>query len=446
MADRQERSVGLWVALSVLSVLIVLLLMRLPSELTGSRPTDDAMGSAPAVASVAASIDLVSCAPASSVAPVHVDTHTPKRSDEVDTIPFAVEIGGVAAHRAGYAVGLKREAKEGTVAEVLMLDEHGRRTAVLSLGPLRGDVGPPMLAAKGEHLIASVLEPNASGIARRMVAIRDGKSYWGAEFELGRTESFGADLVVGPDDTFIVYDDLVQDGKRSQISLRSVTTRDAKANRKPHVLSAPGIDAEMPRMVERAGGYWLAYVARGRAEDKPVRVQGGAKPTGRYAAEAIEPSRIEIIPLDEEARPQGEARAVTPLRGHVLAYDLKAVADDGLLIAWRDDDTPSGSGGGELNVLRIDLSGVGERQLVVRDDIGAGVPQLVGSWLAYANRRDELRMAHLDDRGLVGDSLARPSLFPRAQWLVGRGDDILLVQPRGTGVEFSLLRCRQLSR
>ncbi|MFP6685644.1 MAG: hypothetical protein VB934_13065, partial [Polyangiaceae bacterium] len=213
------------------------------------------------------------------------------------------------------------------------------------------------------------------------------------------------------------------------------------------VLSAPGIDAEMPRMVERAGGYWLAYVARGRVEEEPVRGgQAGAKPTGRYAAEAIEPSRIEIIHLDEEARPQGEARAVTPLGGHVLAYDLKAVADDGLLIAWRDDDTPSGSGGGELNVLRIDLSGVGERQLVVRDDIGAGVPQLVGSWLAYANRRDELRLAHLDDRGLVGDSPAGPSLFPRAQWLVGRGDDILLAHPRGTGVEFSLLRCRQLSR
>jgi hypothetical protein len=327
-----------------------------------------------------------------------------------------------------------------------MLDEHGNRSAVLSLGRLRGDVGPPILAAKGEHLMASLLEPNASGMARRMVAIRNGKSYWGLEFELGRTESFGADFVVGPEVTFIAYDDLVEDGQRSQISLRSVTTRDAKSTSKARVLSAAGIDAEMPRIVERAGGYWLAYVARGLVEDEAVRAQGGTKPTGRYAAEAIEPSRIEILRLDEEARPQGEARAVTPQGGHVLAYELKAVADDGLLIAWRDDDTPSGSGGGELQVLRIDLSGVGERQLVVRDDIGAGVPQWVGTWLAYANRQDELRLAPLDERGLLGNSPAKPSLFPRAQWLVGRGEDILLAHPRGTGVEFSLLRCRQPSR
>ena len=441
MADRQERSVGLWVALSVLSVLIVLLLMRLPSELTGGRPTFDATGTATAMASTAPPADFVSCAPASSAPAVHVDTHTPKRSDEVDTIPFAVEIGGVAAHRGGYAVGLKREVKDGTMAEVLMLDEHGSHAGVLSLGRLRGDVGPPILAAMGDQLMASVLEPNASGIAGRLVAIRDGKTHWGMEFELGRTESFGADLVVGPDETFIVYDDLVEDGKRSQISLRSVTTGDAKANGKPRVLSAPGVDAEMPRLVARAGGYWLAYVSRGRAAGEPLPAQGGAKPTGRYAAEAIEPSRIEILRLDKEARPQGEARAVTPLGGHVLAYDLKAVADDGLLLAWRDDDTPSGSGGGELSVLRIDLSGAGERQLVVRDDIGAGVPQLIGTWLAYANRRDELRLAHLDDRGLIGNSPARPSLFARAQWLVGRGEDILLAHPRGTGVEFSLLRC-----
>jgi hypothetical protein len=444
--ERERRSAGSWVALALAACVAVLLLSRLPIELRGgavSAPT--ASTSASSAATVGSAAPTIICQPVPSTKALRVGQVAAKPEEDAAPALFAVEIGGATTHAGGFAVALKRAIDGGATAEVLLLGERGQSLGVVSLGRLRADVGPPIIAAAGAHILAAVLEPNASGMARRVVAIRDGKAHWGAEIALSRAESFGADMLVGKDETLLVYDDVQGDDPRSRILLSRVASRDAKAVALPRVLSRDAIDAETPRLLKRDGGYWLVYVARLVAGQAEPKGEAGQRATGRYAAESIEPSRIEVLRLDESGAPVGEARPVTPVAGHVLAYDVRTAADGGLRIAWRDDDTPSGSSGGELNVVLVDTSGAGERERVTDEDIGAGAPQWIGSWLAFASGGDLLRLARVDGHGRLETPPIQAPTLGRAQLLVARGDDLLMAQPEGAGIALRLTRC-QLSR
>ncbi len=173
-------------------------------------------------------------------------------------------------------------------------------------------------------------------------------------------------------------------------------------------------------------------------------------------------------PLDETGALTATPRAVTPKNGHVLAYDLTLGEDDGLILAFRDDDTPSGSIGGRISAVLVRLGGASEPRVLVGGDrdqdappeaalgLGAGVPALLpgarGPGVGRTRRRPRRgsrsrthparRSSRRSPRKarLEGGLLAEPALG-RGEPIAASAEALLVAQPAGKAMKLALLRC-----
>src|SRR5262249_23638556 len=155
---------------------------------------------------------------------------------------------------------------------------------------------------------------------------------------------------------------------RSSVMLASLDVATMKAVSPARPVSGPNTDAGSPRIIARPGGYWLAYVARGeeRSKKKPAP-QGEDEQDDTAQGEAIATGWIEAVPLDASGTPSGAPRAVTPKKGYALSFDLELGDGGGALIAWRDDDTPTGSGGGKLSSVLVRPGGAEEARVLAEE-------------------------------------------------------------------------------
>ncbi len=361
--------------------------------------------------------------------------------------PFAPEIGRGAAVKAGFAVGIKRDREGASAAAVALLDRDGKGGRLVELGPARGDMDAPTLRAKGDHWVAALLEPNASGLSLRLVHEVEGKPAWGAEIEQGRDESLAYDLAMGGEAGVVTWDDVTEDGDRGLVLLATVSPKTLKLVQASKVVSSDAVDGEMPRLVARPGGFWLAYVARKPAAE-PKETKGGkdeppakVPAEGRFAAERIEPSWLELLPLDEAGKPTAEPRSVTSREGHVLAFDLELGTGGAALLTWRDDDTPSGAHGGRVTALLVGAAGGTQEQLVAEDDVGSGVPDLLAGWVALPDVRGRMRLAPISADGLLLGELRAEPLLGGGEVIAVAGDHLLMARPAGGGVDLVVLRC-----
>jgi hypothetical protein len=407
---------------------------------------------APPAPSASASAPLLQEADGTPVAPPRCQAHGPSGGYSIGEptsgqgggdpllLPFSVEVGrGVAIGR-GFAVGVKRDRSGGTFHEVALLDERVENGRLLELGRSRGDLDAPLIAASGDGWVAGVLEPNAGGMALRLLRQgSDGAVQWGAEIDQGHDESLAVDLAFGSEVGVVVWDDLEDEHAVVMLAVVSpgLERRGATAR-----VSRDEVDAELPRVIAREGGFWLAYVARRRVEGAGTSPGGG-----REAAERIDPSWLELLPLDRDGKAAGVPRAVTPRDGHVLAFDLAAGPEGALVIAWRDDDTPSGAHGGAAATMLVGASGEGQVQPVAEDDVGAGVPVLLEGWIALPDAQGNPRLAPLaPDGALLGELRVEPALRS-AQVLAAKGDVVLAARPAGKAIELVTARCdRTLGR
>jgi hypothetical protein len=357
--------------------------------------------------------------------------------EDLDIEPFAAEVGRSAALEDGYAVGVRREQGGSPVAEVVVLDARAAPAKSYSLGRSRGDMDPPIVRARPGGWAAAVLEPNAGGMAIRLARVDGDKLKWGAELEQNADESLGYDLALNDKVGVVAWDDLTDDGKRGRIMLATVDGKTLEARGEAVELSSEHVDAEQPRLVPRKGGFWLAYAARDR-EKKPAREPDGGE---RFAAERIEPTWLELVPLDANGKVDSSAQPVTAKDGFVLAFDLELGRDAGALLAWRDDDTPSGAGGGRVTLLLMSVSGSSQKQPVEAEDVGAGVPVLLPRWLALGDGEGRTQLAPLSDEGVLEGELRRERFIGRGQVLAARGDELLVARPNGRAVELSVVRC-----
>ncbi|RLB45399.1 MAG: hypothetical protein DRI90_28480, partial [Deltaproteobacteria bacterium] len=291
-----------------------------------------------------------------------------------------------------------------------------------------------------------LLEPNASGLALRLVQERGGKLQWGAEIEQGRDESLAYDLAIGSQVGVVSWDDVTEDGKRASVLVAVVSREALELTQAGKTVSPKEVAAEIPRVVARPGGFWLAYVAARRTaepddtnEAEPSRKD--STPDGRYAAERIEPSWLELLPLDEAGQPAGEPRPVTPRSGHVLAFDLELGKDGAALITWRDDDTPSGAHGGRVTALLVGAAGGTQEQLVAAENVGSGVPDLVPGWIALPDARGHMRLAPVNDEGQLQGKLRAEPLLGVGEVIAASADRLLVAQPAGTGVDLVVVTC-----
>lgn len=345
-------------------------------------------------------------------------------------LPFAAEVGQGVALAKGFALGAIRPRAGGTEALVVTLDEAGREGRTITLGTLHGDVDPPRIAARGDALVAAVVEPEPNARALRLVRVEGEKVVHGATIREARDESQGYDLALGDSKGVVVWDEETNDGGRIRASTFDAAS--ASAATPPRTISPTSADADSPRLVARPGGWFLAYVAR--RDDGDV-------PDARYVAETIGFRWVEVVPLDALGSPVGVARAVTPKDGHVMAFDV-APTSDGAAIVYRDDDTPSGSAGGRVMRVAVSLGSVGAPSVLADDGAGAGSPDLVGAWLSIADVASPTRIAPLREGAeLAGSLRAEPAIGSGEPIAAGEGGRLLVARPSGRAVKLFVVAC-----
>jgi hypothetical protein len=375
--------------------------------------------------------------------------------DEVDdpTAPFAVEVGRGAVFAGGFAVGARRDEKAGAVAMIATVGLDGKNGKLVRLGRLRGDLDPPVVAGAGEAVLAVMVEPNAGnpalggGRSLKVAKVVGEQVTWGPELPEGRDESQALDVAASGGRALVVWDDLVgTTEKRSAIMLASVDVATMKIVAPPHAVSSSNEDAERPRLVARPGGYWLSYSVRGTVDAKKKKREGKPRRADdeddRELGETITTSWVTLVPLDEGGTPTAGGRAVTPKGGHVLSYDLEGGDDGGALVAWRDDDTPTGSGGGRLLATLARLGGGGEPRVLAEETAAAGVPDLLPGWVALAGVSGATRMAALSPRGELLDELAPETSLGAGVPVAATPEVILWARPMGKPMRLSVVRCK----
>jgi hypothetical protein len=358
--------------------------------------------------------------------------------DEPDLEPFAAELGHAAVLVNGFGVGVRRDVDGAPVAEVALLGPRAAKGKLVKLGPARGDMDPPLVRRRGDGWVAALLEPQASALALRLVTLSDGKLSWGAEIEQGRDESLAHDMAFNDEVGVIVWDDVSDDGKRGRVLKATVKADTLELADEASTFSAKDVDAEAPRVVPKPHGFWLAYVVRGGSSTPKLKDDDD---DGRFSAEQIQTSFIELLPLDANGKADGSARAVTPRDGHVLAFDIQSGQDGGAIIAWRDDDTPTGAQGGRVTVMLVTAGGGDQQQPVAEGDVGAGVPGLLGGWLALPDRGARLRLAPMGADGQLLGKLRVEPLAGRGQALAARNNELLIARPDGRAVDLVVIGC-----
>jgi hypothetical protein len=353
-------------------------------------------------------------------------------ADSDDPTPFGAEVGSGVGYGRGFAVGMLKPEGRGAAAAVLTFDREGKPGRSYALGLAHGDTPPPRPAARGDTLAFGLLEAGAATRRLRLGLLADDVA-WGPSFEQGRDESFGFDLALGESRGVATWDD--------DERLPTVHGVIRLATFDPVTLASPSparnvtgreTNAEMPRVVARPGGFWLVWVA-----SRPERVDEGARAPGEDA----EFRWLEALSLDAAGEPIGAPRRITPHEGHVLTYDLAALADGRALVVYRDDDVPSGGAGGTLGRVVLRPDGPGEASAWGDLAGPSGAPSLLPGWLAVADVAAETRLAPVDPNGeIVGTPLREPVLG-FGEPVAAVDNRLLVVRPGGGGVRVFTTSC-----
>jgi hypothetical protein len=349
-----------------------------------------------------------------------------------DILPFAAEVGDGVAYHGGFAVGAIHESETSLAMSVVTLDASGHNAKIVPLGVARGDIEPPRVFARDGTLAAGVLEPAANGRSLRLAKIENGAVTWGATIHEQGGESQAFDVALGEKKGIVVWD---EDGATS--SIIQVSTFDAATLTNatpPRTISRPAADAESPRLVTRpGGGYWLAYIGRSTAPqdtDNPA------------PAEDVGFRWIELVALDANGSPTGPARVATPKDGHVMVFDIAPAPDGGALIAYRYDDTPTGAPGGQVMRVLVHPTSVDPPSVLIADEVGAGVPNLLPGWIAVLDAADVTRLAPIGLDGQIAAPLNPEPDVGSGEPIAGSSNRLLVARPSGRAVKLVVLECR----
>jgi len=90
---------------------------------------------------------------------------------QLDSLPFAAEVGEGVAWSDGFAVGAIHESEAAHSMSVVTLDRTGHGAKVMPLGTAHGDIEPPRVTARGATLLAGMLSPGINGRSLRLAKI-----------------------------------------------------------------------------------------------------------------------------------------------------------------------------------------------------------------------------------------------------------------------------------
>jgi hypothetical protein len=221
------------------------------------------------------------------------------------------------------------------------------------------------------------------------------------------------------------------------------TMRDVKSAR---AVSPKESDASAPHVTSRPGGYWLAYLARGEEEAKKRQKKPKDEADeNEDQGEAIFTSWVEVLPLDEAGAAVSAPRAISPKGGRVVSFDLAPADGGNALLAWREDDAPTGASGGKVSTALVKLGGGGEPHVLSNQAGGTGAPDLLPGWISIASVNGPTRMAALSATGELLDELGPETSLGAGEPVAASQDAILWARPAGKAMRLSVLRCQRPS-
>lgn len=350
---------------------------------------------------------------------------------EEGSLPFAAGVGQGVAFEDGFLVGASFQRAKETVLGVVFMGNDGKSAHVVELGNARGDALAPRVAARGKDRVVAVVEPSKEGRAIRLARVEGKSVQFGATLHEKRGESLALDLALGSERGLLAWDEDGDHGGRILVSSFDPST--ASSASPPRAVTSPTTDAESPQLIPRPGGFYLAYIARKGDDAQPKE--------DRYVTEAVGFRAIELLLLDEKGTPEGPALAVTPPSGHVVAFDLLAKDDGAIAFVWREDDGPSGSGGGKVMHALVTGEGVGEAVVVEEERVGGGVPSMKGRWLTITDTADTTRLAPLSPSFTLLGPLEAEVAIENGAVLAAKDDVLLIGKPRGRAIRLSAVRC-----
>jgi hypothetical protein len=127
----------------------------------------------------------------------------------------------------------------------------------------------------------------------------------------------------------------------------------------------------------------------------------------------------------------------------VLSFDVEPGENGSALVAWRDDETPTGSGGGRVSDTLVRLGGGGDPRVLVEEAGGAGAPDLLPGWISLASVRGATRIAAMSPSGELLEPVEPEPSLGTGEPIAATRDAILWARPLGKTMRLSVVRCRQ---
>lgn len=395
-----------------------------------------------------------------------------------------LEVGDAVAYPGGYAVGFVHRATAGRVAAVALLRRDPMGLArVVDLGPTIGDAPPPRVGWREGELVAAAYTgpldsraaspeagaPSLPGDATRDVAlytIAPAASAAPAAAPLSvpqrRDDSLALDVAFAAAAGLLVWDEATS-VPRGVVKASAFTRERVSGARE---VSPPDSDAELPRVVPRGSGFAVVWIAR--RPDPGSGLDGSAN---EATGEARSYGWLEMVAVDAQAQPSGPVRRLTPVTGHVSAYDIAALepfqgAPPSFLVVARDDGEAVDGSGGTLLRVRVTGEAVDPPVAIATEGLGRGAPSFVAPSdtggaaavpgspalaLAWVGKDEQARLLPVDVSGAptappsAEDAFndARALLFTGAYPSATSSSDVLVATPSDSAAQLRVFACNR---
>ncbi|MCA9627212.1 MAG: hypothetical protein KC766_06085 [Myxococcales bacterium] len=415
-----------------------------PSAVTGS-----------ASASVAPTALAPRCTEVSRGASFVIGKPSPAKQGDEDQaldLPFAVELGRAHAFEKGFLVTALRSVAGQSQAMLASLNADASGGRIVELGRVHGDVEPPLITVGKNHVFVGVADHDASSAIVRLASISkptgEPQVTWGALPQIGGDASEAFDMALGEERGVLAYDDYKKADGHSSVWTLTFGLDDPSKVTPARVVSLKGQDVEAPKLAERPGGFWLAWIAHSKLETES-KPKPSEKNIDLESLVELGTRWLELVKLDENGVRVGEPLKVSAEDGHVLVFDLMGAPDGSAWLAWRDDATSPGVERRAVLLARVDASG-SKTDLKIEDErVGAGVPNLLEvapptkqvAWLGLGTASDRTSFLALAPDFKPVEDLDNDPLVGPAELLAARDDEILLGRPQGLACELSVVRC-----
>jgi hypothetical protein len=327
---------------------------------------------------------------------------------------------------------------------------------VIDLDRLHGEVSAPRLASNGKLTLVALQEATAGGHQVRLGRLADSGevSDWVTSPHQAADESSAFDVAVGSGRALLVWDEWSASENRGSARIASIELRSGAAAAAALRLSDDATDAESPRIVPRADGFWVTWIANaplGPGERQFYDPDRGEETAAELSQASLSHGArwLEALAVDDRGRASSRVLRITPADARVVGYDLIATEDGEVLVVWRQGAPSPSADGGQIAALRLTPGGPGDVTWIREGELGAGSPALIPSglarapWLTFPDSSDALRLLRLSPEAASGPPSTEIALPWTGSVVLAAGHEqpLLVALPRAHGVELSLVRC-----